>query len=52
MHEIIRMIAMLGGFLGRKGDGVPGVQSLWTGFRRLMDFTFVLQRKRLADACG
>lgn len=52
VHEIVRMIAMLGGFLGRKGDGEPGVQSLWTGFRRLMDFTFVLQRKRLADACG
>jgi hypothetical protein len=40
------MIAMLGGFLGRKGDGEPGIQSIWTGFRRLMDFTLVLQRLR------
>lgn len=46
VHEAVRMIAMLGGFLGRKGDGEPGVQSIWTGFRRLMDFTLVLQRLR------
>lgn len=52
VREAVRMIAMLGGFLGRKGDGEPGVQSLWTGFRRLMDFTFALQRQRLANACG
>lgn len=50
VREAVRTIAMLGGFLGRKGDGEPGVQSLWTGFRRLMDFTLVLQR--LADPCG
>jgi hypothetical protein len=25
--------------MGRKGDGDPGVKSIWTGFRRLMDFT-------------
>lgn len=52
VREAVRMIAMLGGFQGRKGDGEPGVQSLWTGFRRLMDFTFALRRQRLADACG
>lgn len=46
VREAVRKIAMLGGFLGRKGDGEPGVQSLWTGFRRLMDFTFALQLQR------
>ncbi|HEX5869888.1 MAG TPA: IS4 family transposase [Longimicrobium sp.] len=46
VREAVRMVAMLGGFLGRKGDGDPGVQSLWTGFRRLMDFTLALQRLR------
>lgn len=38
--------------LGRKRDGEPGVQSLWTGFRRLMDFTLALRRLRLATTCG
>jgi hypothetical protein len=40
------MIAMLGGFQGRKGDGEPGAKSIWGGFRRLMDFTLALQRLR------
>lgn len=46
VREAVRMLAMLGGFLGRKGDGDPGVQSMWTGFRRLMDFTLALRRLR------
>jgi hypothetical protein len=52
VREAVRIVAMLGGFLGRKRDGEPGVQSLWTGFRRLMDFTLALQRLRLANTCG
>lgn len=50
LGEAVRMIAMLGGFLGRKGDGEPGIQSIWTGFRRLMDFTLALQRLRLSPS--
>jgi hypothetical protein len=46
VQEAVRRVAMLGGFLGRKGDGEPGIQALWTGFRRLMDFTLALQRLR------
>lgn len=30
-------LARLGGFLGRRGDGEPGVKVLWRGFRRLQD---------------
>lgn len=52
VREAVRMIAMLGGFLGRKGDGEPGIQSIWTGFRRLMDFTLALRRLRLASTFG
>lgn len=37
--EAVRQIAMLGGFMGRKRDGAPGVKALWTGWRRLMDLT-------------
>ena len=30
-------MATLGGFLGRKGDGEPGTQTLWLGLQRLDD---------------
>lgn len=32
-------IAQLGGFLARKRDGVPGVQTIWRGLRRLSDIS-------------
>jgi hypothetical protein len=35
IHEAIRMIAKLGGFLGRKRDGEPGVKVIWRGLRAL-----------------
>lgn len=38
LHEVIRQIAMLGGFLGRKHDGEPGVKTFWLGFQRIHDF--------------
>lgn len=37
LREAIRWIAQLGGFLGRKGDGDPGVKTLWLGLKRLDD---------------
>jgi hypothetical protein len=37
LREAVRMIATLGGFLGRKGDGEPGVKTIWRGLRRLYD---------------
>ena len=37
LREAVRMIAQLGGFLGRKSDGEPGPQTLWRGLRRLHD---------------
>lgn len=37
-RELVRQIAMLGGFLGRKCDGEPGVKILWLGMQRLRDF--------------
>lgn len=38
LNEAIRVIASFGGFLGRKGDGEPGVKTLWQGLQRVMDF--------------
>jgi hypothetical protein len=37
-QEAVQVIARLGGHLGRKGDGPPGVKTLWRGLRRLHDF--------------
>jgi hypothetical protein len=35
LREAMRWIGRLGGFLGRKGDGEPGVKVLWRGLRKL-----------------
>lgn len=35
--ECVRLIALLGGFLGRKSDGDPGVKTIWRGMSRLED---------------
>jgi hypothetical protein len=37
LREAVRMVAGLGGFLGRKGDGEPGTETLWRGLQRLDD---------------
>ena len=34
--EVFIGIARLGGFLARKGDGLPGWQTIWRGWQRLM----------------
>ncbi|MGB3691761.1 MAG: IS4 family transposase, partial [Spirulinaceae cyanobacterium] len=39
IHQCVKWIAQLGGFLGRKGDGEPGVKTLWLGLQRLKDIT-------------
>lgn len=39
LQAAVRMIATLGGFLGRIGDGEPGVKTIWRGLRRLHDIT-------------
>jgi hypothetical protein len=37
LAHAVRWIAQLGGFLGRKSDGQPGVTVLWRGFPHLFD---------------
>ncbi len=34
LAQAVHWIARLGGFLGRKGDGSPGVKVLWRGLSR------------------
>jgi hypothetical protein len=36
VHEAMRWLAMQGGFLGRKGDGEPGLITIWRGWLTLM----------------
>jgi len=38
IREAVREIAHLGGFLGRKHDGEPGVTVIWKGWQRLVEF--------------
>ena len=35
-RNLIRSLARLGGFIGRKHDGEPGWQTIWRGWQRLM----------------
>lgn len=39
LHTAVRWIAKLGGFIGRRRDGEPGVKVIWRGLRRLPDIT-------------
>lgn len=39
VQQVVHWIAQLGGFLGRKGDGEPGVTVIWRGWQRLHDIS-------------
>jgi hypothetical protein len=60
LREAMRMVASLGGFLGRKSDGEPGTKSLWLGLQRLDDITamwkvmmsFVQEKLPVSSATG
>jgi hypothetical protein len=41
VRQAVRWIAQLGGFLGRKGDGEPGITTIWRGWSRLTDIAEV-----------
>jgi len=47
LREMVRRVAALGGFLGRKGDGEPGTQTLWLGLERMDDLAAMF---RIMDA--
>ena len=52
LRDVIRQIAMLGGFLGRKSDGEPGVKTLWLGFARVRDFVEGVEHMRQLQDSG
>lgn len=35
VNEVVRLIAQLGGFLARKGDGEPGAKTIWRGLDKV-----------------
>lgn len=39
LQQAAQWIGRLGGHLGRKSDGPPGVKTIWRGYQRLRDFT-------------
>ena len=43
INEVVRLIAKLGGFLGRKSDGEPGVKTLWRGLEQIATFSAGMQ---------
>lgn len=38
VRDMTRMLAGMGGFLGRKGDGEPGVKTIWEGYDKLLHY--------------
>jgi len=39
LSEMVVLVARLGGFLARKRDGSPGIQTMWKGLQRMHDYT-------------
>jgi hypothetical protein len=52
VREFVRGVAKLGGFLGRKSDGDPGVLTLWRGYQRLQEMIQGYRLKACADPNG
>jgi hypothetical protein len=50
LNQMVRLIASLGGFLGRKSDGEPGAKTIWIGLQRTMDAAFMIQALRAEGA--
>lgn len=52
LNTMIRMVAGFGGFLNRKGDGMPGPQTIWIGLQRSKDFVLAMEALRDAESAG
>lgn len=50
-RSVVRALARLGGFIGRKSDGEPGWQTIWRGFQKLMVLVEGYNLGR-SDKCG
>lgn len=43
LADFLTMLAGLGGYLGRKGDGPPGPKAIWIGLQRTRDFVIAIK---------
>jgi Transposase DNA-binding/Transposase Tn5 dimerisation domain len=48
LREAVRLIGRLGGHLGRRGDGEPGMTVLWRGWMRLYEEVVILRAHKQA----
>jgi hypothetical protein len=49
VRDFVDAVAKLGGWLGRKGDGPPGWQTLWRGYQRLADMLLGIELLTASD---
>lgn len=52
LNAVLRLVAQLGGFLARKGDGEPGAKTIWLGLQRITDFAEALRWAKARQAGG
>jgi hypothetical protein len=52
ISEFSRRVAMVGGFLGRKGDGEPGWQTLWKGWVEVLQWYRGALLMKAISRCG
>lgn len=49
LGEAVKRIARLGGHLGRKSDGPPGVKTTWRGYQRIQDAATLYEQLTLQN---
>jgi hypothetical protein len=52
LGEMVKMIASLGGYLGRPSDGPPGPKAMWVGMQRMTDLALGWAARRLMTRPG
>lgn len=52
INEVVRLVAMAGGFIGRKADADPGAKTLWRGIEKIMTFADGLRYARAHPETG
>ncbi len=52
LNEVLRLNARLGGVLGRKSDGEPGVKTIWLGLKEVHVAAKTLRGLRAIDDDG
>ncbi|MGX8940619.1 IS4 family transposase [Symbiopectobacterium sp. Eva_TO] len=51
LNEVLRLVAQLGGFLARKGDGEPGAKTIRKGLQKVMTAAETLRALRHEQRC-